>query len=72
MLSLNILSLLQKQPFALHSFESIQLANLLPQTADQAKDYVPSLKTNWGDADDDLQALMDGLARVASLPGDIQ
>lgn len=59
--------LLANQPYPLHIFEQAQLANLLPQTAEEAKNYIPSLKNHWADADAELEALLNDLRSIAAI-----
>ncbi|KAI9025529.1 HRDC-like protein [Hyaloraphidium curvatum] len=61
--------LLNFQANPLHPFERTQLLNLMPQTAEEAKNYIPSLKNSWDD--DELQALLDELNALASLREDV-
>ncbi len=51
----NLLSAKKK----LHKFELAALANLCPETADEAKDLIPSLEAKFDN--DDLEAILDDI-----------
>lgn len=46
----------------LHNFEVVQLANLMPESSEEAKIVIPSLAKKYDD--DELQDILDGLATL--------
>jgi DNA-directed RNA polymerase subunit F len=56
---LDISRLLRKYP--LHSFEAVQIANLCPETAEEARTLIPSLQQQEDRA---LQALLDDISKL--------
>jgi DNA-directed RNA polymerase subunit F len=54
-----LIRVLERYP--LHSFEAAQIANLCPETAEEARTLIPSLR---GQDEHQLQALLDDLAKL--------
>ena len=51
--------ILQTQPKKLHKFELAQLANLCPETAEEARTFIPSLENNF--QDDELTEILNSM-----------